>query len=534
MSLESHRTIEPLKRVAPRVATPAPSSGATPLPDDVLAEQVHRLSVLALVAGGLWAIGLVMEAIVTPFALGTNVNLKGVFVNVSGAVGAIGTYAWVRFSPGPVSGKTDAGMWLMVLNAAAITLAETWASTPIVPVIGYPSWTAVVILISAMIAPSTPRKMLIAAFVSASLGPIGIWLAHLSGVETPGVLTTLLMYMPNYSCAAAAAVPAQMFQRMGRRLREARDLGSYELEARLGEGGMGEVWRARHRLLARPAAIKLIRPAMLGASEASDTRRVLSRFASEAKATATLTSPHTVRLFDYGMTDDGRFYYVMELLDGLDMATLVQESGPLPAGRVLFLVKQVCHSLSEAHAKGLVHRDIKPANIFVCRMGLDDDVVKVLDFGLVQETHRGGGDDLTASLATLASLEGVVGTPAFMAPESLTGHAPVDHRADLYAVGCVTYFLLTGEHVFHGRTPLQSLMDHVTTPPPRPSTRTANAIPAWLDDLVMTCLAKSPDDRPQSAQEIAQRMALLEGTPTWTPAMARNWWSSRHAGTPMP
>ena len=188
------------------------------------------------------------------------------------------------------------------------------------------------ILLSAMIVPSTPRKMLIAAMASASMGPVGVWLAHLRGVDTPGPLLTMLMYFPSYTCAIAAVVPSRMFQRMGRRLREARDLGSYELEERLGEGGMGEVWRARHRLLARPAAIKLVRPAMLGADDAAETRLALKRFESEAQATAALTSPHTIRLFDYGATDDGRFYYVMELLEGRDMATLVEESGPVAGG----------------------------------------------------------------------------------------------------------------------------------------------------------------------------------------------------------
>jgi serine/threonine protein kinase len=301
-------------------------------------------------------------------------------------------------------------------------------------------------------------------------------------------------------------------------------LGPYEVTAKLGEGGMGEVWRARHRLLARPAAIKLVRPAMLGAENASETRLALRRFESEAQATAALTSPHTIRLFDYGATDDGRFYYVMELLDGRDMASLVQQAGPLPVARVLYLLKQVCHSLAEAHARGLVHRDIKPANIFVCRLGLDDDVVKVLDFGLVHRVARDPVEDLTQSLTSLGK---VVGTPAFMAPESLSGNGSVDHRADLYALGCVAYYLLTGEQVFEGRTPLQTLADHLNTVPAAPSTRTANAIPPWVDELVLACLAKDPADRPRSAAEVLQRITMLESGPKWTSAQAREWWQAQ-------
>jgi hypothetical protein len=521
----------PVKRVAPRLSTPGPASGSADgrVPDDLLAEQVQRLTVYALVAGGLWTLGLVMDAVVFPRVLGAPVNLTTTLITALGVVGAAGTYAWVKFSSSTLIAKSDAGMWLMLLNAADLALLETWAVDPTMTMLGHVSWTAIVILLSAMIVPSTPRKMFVASLVAASLAPLGVWLAYLRGVDTPGPLNTFLMYLPTYACAIAAVVPARMFQRMGRRLREARDLGSYELVERLGEGGMGEVWRARHRLLARPAAIKLVRPAMLGAGDGSETRLALKRFESEAQATAALTSPHTIRLFDFGATDDGRFYYVMELLDGRDMASLVQQAGPLPVARVLYLLKQVCHSLAEAHAKGLVHRDIKPANIFVCRMGLDDDVVKVLDFGLVHEVStRDETQDLTKSLTSLGK---VVGTPAFMAPESLSGDGSVDHRADLYALGCVAHYLLTGEHVFEGKTPLQALIDHVSTVPPTPSSRTTNPIPAWVDDLVLACLAKDPADRPRSATEILQRITMLESGPKWTTAQAREWWQAQRSAS---
>ena len=522
----------PVRRVARQMSTPAASgaSGADArLPDDVLAEQVQRLTVYALVAGGLWTLGLVMDAVIFPWAIGAPVNPTSVAINALGVLGAVGTYVWVKFSGSTLLAKSDAGLWLMLLQAADLALLETWAIDPTMAVMGHVSWTTVVILLSAMIVPSTPRRMFVASLVAASLAPFGVWLAYLRGVDTPSALNTFLMYLPTYACAIAAVVPARMFQRMGRRLREARDLGSYELVERLGEGGMGEVWRARHRLLARPAAIKLVRPAMLGADDASETRLALRRFESEAQATAALTSPHTIRLFDFGATEDGRFYYVMELLDGRDMASLVQQAGALPAPRVLYLLKQVCHSLAEAHARGLVHRDIKPANIFVCRMGLDDDVVKVLDFGLVQHVAtRDSTLDLTQSVTSLGK---VVGTPAFMAPESLAGHGSVDHRADLYAFGCVAYYLLTGEHVFEGRTPLQAMIDHVSTVPAAPSTRTSQPIPEWLDHLVLACLAKDPGDRPRTATEILQRIAMLEAGPKWTSAQARDWWQAQRPAT---
>ncbi|MGE0360912.1 MAG: serine/threonine-protein kinase [Vicinamibacterales bacterium] len=521
-----------VRRVAPRLPTPPPvepdRSGDT-LPDDLLAEQLQRLTAFALVAGGLWGIGLVMDAVVFPLAIGAPVRPTSLAINTLGVLGAVGTYVWVRFSKRAPRAKSDAGMWLMLLNAFDIALLETWAVDPTHAMLGHLSWTAIVILLSAMIVPSSPRKMLAFGLAAASMSPIGVWLAHLRGVDTPSAFHTLLMYFPTYSCALAAVVPARMFQRVGRRLREARDLGSYELVERLGEGGMGEVWRARHRLLARPAAIKLVRPAMLAGGADGDARLAIKRFEAEAQSTAALTSPHTIRLFDFGATDDGRFYYVMELLEGRDMASLVEQSGPLPAARAVYLLRQICHSLAEAHSQGMVHRDIKPANIFVCRMGLDDDVVKVLDFGLVQKARRDPAQDLTSSLASMASLAGVAGTPAFMAPELVADPDRVDHRADIYALGCVAHYLLTGEHVFHGRTPLQALLDHVSAPPQRASARAAADVPGWLDDLILACLAKDPADRPPTAAAVAQRIAMLEGTPGWTAAKAREWWQARRA-----
>jgi serine/threonine protein kinase len=183
----------------------------------------------------------------------------------------------------------------------------------------------------------------------------------------------VLMFFPNYICAVLAVVPSHVLHRLGRQIRKAREMGSYQLLERLGQGGMGEVWRAQHRLLARHAAIKLVRPEILGAGNAAEARVMLRRFEREAQATAALSSPHTIRVFDFGITADGTFYYVMELLTGRDLDSLVREFGPVPADRVLYLLRQVCHSLADAHARGLVHRDIKPANIYACRMGLEYD-----------------------------------------------------------------------------------------------------------------------------------------------------------------
>ena len=257
----------------------------------------------------------------------------------------------------------------------------------------------------------------------------------------------VLHYLPNYISAFIAMVPFKVMQGLGKQLHEAQDLGSYKLVERLGQGGMGEVWRAEHRLLARNAAVKLVRPEVLGGGGPEDAQVIRRRFEREAQATAALGSPHTIRVFDYGVTDDGTFYYVMELLAGRDLESLVREFGPVQADRVVYLLRQVCHSLAEAHARGLVHRDIKPANIYVCRLGLEFDFVKVLDFGLVKVRQPRGQQALTATM------EHTTGTPAYMAPEIILGETNVDRRADVYALGCVAYYLLTGPARLRGRHP---------------------------------------------------------------------------------
>src|SRR5262249_3372477 len=241
---------------------------------------------------------------------------------------------------------------------------------------------------------------------------------------------------------------------------------------------MGEVWRARHRFLVRDAAVKLIRPEPL-LSGRTDPAVLLKRFEREARATAALRSPHTVQLYDFGEAEDGTLYYVMEMLIGLDLETLIARFGPVPAERAIHILKQMCHSLDEAHRNGLTHRDVKPGNVFVSRIGSELDFVKVLDFGLVRlQYDRPNGGDLKLTAAGTAS-----GKPAYMAPEIILGEENHDHRVDIYAVGCVGYWLLTGRLVFEGDTPMKMMMDHARTRPPRPQTRTELPIPADLEQI---------------------------------------------------
>src|SRR2546425_1086728 len=368
-----------------------------------------------------------------------------------------------------------------------------------------------------------PRRAVLAALASVSSVPVLIGLMIASGTTSfrldPAQFFFGLVF-PYLLVVGMAYVGARVVYQLGSEVKRARELGSYRLEEKLGEGGMGEVWRAQHRMLARPAAIKLIRPSFAADGRVGVSAEAVRRFEREAQVIARLRSPHTVELFDFGIAADGAFYYVMELLDGLDADSLLRRFGPTPPERAIYLLRQVCHSLSEAQSCGLVHRDIKPANIFLCRYGEEYDFVKVLDFGIVRAVRD------SADTSPVHTRENAVqGTPAFIAPEQAMG-TDLDGRADIYATGWVAYWLLTGQFVFTAETPMALLLQHAQTPPTPPSARTDLPIPTALDDLVLACLAKDPADRPQSARELSLQLAEVEGASAWTQDRAREWWAT--------
>jgi serine/threonine-protein kinase len=291
-------------------------------------------------------------------------------------------------------------------------------------------------------------------------------------------------------------------------VREARRLGQYVLERKLGEGGMGEVYRARHGMMRRPTAIKLLRPDRAGAIN-------LGRFEREVQLTARLTHPNTITIFDYGRTHDGVFYYAMELLDGATLQRIVAVDGAQAPGRVVRILAMVCGALTEAHAIGLIHRDIKPANIMLCTQGGERDVVKLLDFGLVKEFEVDRDVKLTG-----ASI--VVGTPQYMAPESILEPDSVDARTDIYALGAVAYYLLAGVDVFDGKSIMEVCSQHLHQEP-EPLSERGIAIPVELEAAVLDCLNKNPDRRPQSAAELRRRVEACPVEP-WDSARALAWW----------
>ncbi len=317
---------------------------------------------------------------------------------------------------------------------------------------------------------------------------------------------------------AVAGLARQTIRSLEQRLSDARKLRNYRLVERLGRGGMGEVWRAEHHLLPRPAAIKFIHPETLGRGTQKDRKEIAERFLKEARATVRLSSPHTIEIYDFGVTPDGTLCYVMEYLEGLDLETLVLGCGPLPPARAVYLLRQVCISLAEAHEQNFVHRDIKPANIYVCRKGIHFDFVKVLDFGIATQMHGG--------TSTPDEAFEVVGTPAYMAPEIVLGRPP-DARTDIYSLGCVAYWLLTGQTVFGGDTVTQMVSHQVHTRPLPPSHRGSQPVPRDLELVVLKCLKKHPDDRFRSVSELSQGLARCDVGPAWTPGQAMQWWRSR-------
>jgi serine/threonine-protein kinase len=295
-----------------------------------------------------------------------------------------------------------------------------------------------------------------------------------------------------------------------REVRSKQRLGQYLLEKKIGEGGMGVVYQASHALLRRPTAVKLLPPERAGVE-------TIARFEREVRRTAELTHPNTVTVFDYGRTPDGLFYYAMELLDGVTLEEAVEQSGPQPEGRVVHVLACVAGALAEAHAAGLIHRDIKPQNIMLCERRHAPDVVKVLDFGLVKELDRAGG-------APLSDADRIAGTPLYLAPEAISAPDRVDARSDIYALGAVGYFLLTGQHVFLGATLVEICAHHFHSAPVPPHQRLGLPVSPSLETLLLACLSKDPAARPASAPQLLEQLRHCN-IDTWTEARASAWWT---------
>jgi serine/threonine-protein kinase len=370
-----------------------------------------------------------------------------------------------------------------------------------------------------LIIPSPPKRTLVTALAAAATSPLALLFLQLDGTIPRHPMDFILVTIDPLICVAIAVFGSRVVHGMQQEVAAATELGSYRLQERLGKGGMGEVWLAEHRLLSRPAAIKMMRPQALGGSN-EDVSVLVQRFKREAQATSMMHSEHTIDLFDFGITDDGLLYYVMELLEGVDMEHLVEEWGPVHPERAVHFLRQICHSLGEAHESGLIHRDVKPANLYVCRYGRDHDFIKVLDFGLVKGQDESQLDDAKLTAANVAG-----GTPAYMSPEQILGHRPADGRSDVYAMGCVAYWLLTGQLVFDGTTPMETMVHHTRTEPVPPSERSEIEIPSRLEEIILACLEKDPDNRPQDVDELDRALRAVPLEEPWTARRAREWWA---------
>lgn len=380
--------------------------------------------------------------------------------------------------------------------------------------------TVFAIIFYGVLIPNTQRRSLLGAGILGSIPLLATLLAAIVNPDVRGALTAIVpvTVLPLVMAAVIAVFCASRAIKLQRQayeaLREARQLGAYTLKEKLGEGGMGEVWLAEHRLLKRPCAMKFIR-AELAANP--DTAR---RFEREVRAVTTLTHFNTIRIFDYGSSEDGSFYYVMEYLDGPTLDKLVKERGPLTPGRAVYMLRQLCGALAEAHSDGMVHRDLKPNNILIAALGGQRDVVKLLDFGLVQDHSATESDDRITRAGT------VLGTPSYMCPEQAGGEA-VDARGDLYSLGAVAFFMLAGRPPFEGSSVGKLISAHLTQLAPDIRTLRAET-PADLAEVVAKCLAKDPRARFQSAAELDSALAACSCSMEWNASVAAQWWCENH------
>jgi eukaryotic-like serine/threonine-protein kinase len=389
-----------------------------------------------------------------------------------------------------------------------------------------------VMLARAIVVPSTARRTLILGLVGAV--PVVASIAWRAAASQGSVASAVAAVCWTSVGVVLGTVASRTIFGLRGEVARARVLGQYTLEAKIGEGGMGEVWRASHALLRRPTAIKLLRPEQTGEA-------AIRRFEREVQITARLTHPSTVAIYDYGRSREGIFYYAMELLEGTDLERLVAEHGPQPPARVVHVLAQVCGALAEAHQRHLVHRDIKPANVILLPREGEPELAKVVDFGLVKdvqgspaEATRADGHgqprrevDAAAGAPDDDDANVITGTPLYLSPEAIREPGAVQPSSDIYALGAVGWFLLVGRPVFQGRSLVEVCSKHLHAVPPRPSQVLERALPADLEDLLLACLAKQPEQRPAGARDLRRRLQACSVAGQWTAEQAERWWALR-------
>lgn len=514
-------------------STPPPTRGeavgAEPAATElvrVVATSTHsRLRVLASIGIGAFGLGTLLSLSLPPL-LGKPPTTSAGFALLCGGLTLLSVVMRllardIRRAPRRIVGY---GLAYVVIAAWAMAATEVALRPPgnelrAAGVSGICIW----IVLFPMLVPCRPMHALYTALGCAGGLPVAYLIGIAAGQSALPTRDLVDWFAPPLFCAGLAFAAAASIHRLTRALAAAREevraLGSYRLEERLGSGGMGEVWRGRHRLLPRAAAIKYIRLADARDADPERDRDLTRRFEREARAIAMLESPHTIKLYDFGIDQEARFYYAMELLDGVDLETLVARHGAQSPARVVHILRAVCRSLSEAHDKGLVHRDIKPGNVMLCRVADERDVVKVLDFGLVSATQEHFAAEVGGT-----GHSGIAGTPGYIAPELLFGGGQADAASDLYAVGALGYLLLAGSTPFPTPDGGEDLVAHSVDRPPDPAERRGAPVPAALSAIVLACLAKKPADRPASAAELRRRLETVD-VPAWTQDDAAAWWA---------
>ena len=419
-------------------------------------------------------------------------------------------------------GERRSGGQLHVLDAGAtLALIAVWglagASLPAV-VGGFVALLSFTLgtLARAIVVPSTARRTLLIGLLGGAMLVLFTFWHGPAGRNVVGGAVAMSCWA--LSATTIATLASHTIFGLRREVQQARVLGQYTLETKIGGGGMGDVWRASHALLRRPTAIKLLPAGRLD-------EKAIARFEREVQLTASLSHPNTVAIYDYGRTRDGVFYYAMELLEGTDLEQLVKAHGAQPAERVVHLLLQICGALAEAHDLGLVHRDIKPANVLLCPRKNEHEFAKLLDFGLVK-TIDAGSDAALTGVNTLA------GTPLYMSPEAIQSPDAVDARSDLYALGALAWFLLVGHPPFEANSIIEVCGQHLHAQPRRPSVALRASVPSDLEDVVLACLEKRPEDRPADARELRRQLEACELDRRWTSERAIEWWRSHASPAP--
>jgi serine/threonine-protein kinase len=424
--------------------------------------------------------------------------------------------------------RLDAGATIVLSTAYGLMAVAGLDADRLAPMMNLEPWRATtdplmacsyVVVVRALVVPSRPwRTVWISVLAMLPIVVIGPYVLERATGGLEVRFATMDLAMWSGAAIVVSAIASRVIYGLRAEVAKIRRLGQYTLEEKIGEGGMGIVYRASPAMLRRPTAIKLLRPDQLGGES-------LQRFEREVQLTASLTHPNTVAIYDYGRTLDGIFYYAMEYLDGINLQRLVTDDGPQPPGRVIHLLVQVCGSLAEAHGVGLIHRDIKPGNILLVQRGGVPDVVKVVDFGLAKRI--GPADTIETEFVTTTSV--IQGTPLYVPPEALRSESTLDARSDLYALAAVGYFLLTGAPVFQAGTVVEVFAHQLHTAPDPPSRHAPHPVPAALDDIILRCLAKNPADRPADALTLQRELSQCPCDPPWTTGQAEAWWKGFRA-----